>query len=406
MKVRSVTCFFNPSIERQQTLARLAEFTQTAQDRLQDAGFEVQTTRLSSVPFLYLLPGTEVRSVVNLARELEAAATNYGFAYLSLGPAYPALPASYEIIPEVLAATQNVFLSGIMADYEDGVSLPAVRACAQVIAQAAPVTPDGFTNLRFAALSGVEPFGPFFPGSFSAGEETGFALAVECADAAVDAFSQAGSLSEGRRRLLQRLEAAGAALEDVCSRLADEFRLNFYGLDFSLAPFPDDCCSIGAALELMGAPAAGLNGSLAAAAVLAETLDRGRWKRTGFNGLMLPVLEDSILARRSDEGLLTVNDLLMYSAVCGTGLDTVPLPGDASEEQLAAVLLDVAALSVRLHKPLTARLMPVPGKQAGERTEYDFSFFKNGRVLALPARAPQGFFSGDEVVEIRSRGKG
>ena len=76
---------------------------------------------------------------------------------------------------------------------------------------------------------------------------------------------------------------------------------------------------------------------------------------------MLPVLEDSTLAARSETGLLSVKDLLMYSSVCGTGLDTVPLPGDITQEMIESLLLDIAALSLRLDKPLTARLMPVPG---------------------------------------------
>ena len=33
-----------------------------------------------------------------------------------------------------------------------------------------------------------------------------------------------------------------------------------------------------------------------------------------------------------------------------------------------ALLLDVAALALRLNKPLTARLMPIPGKKAGRNT--------------------------------------
>ena len=72
---------------------------------------------------------------------------------------------------------------------------------------------------------------------------------------------------------------------------------------------------------------------------------------------MLPVLEDSVLALRAAEGQLTVSDLLSYSAVCGVGLDTVPLPGDTSEDTLTGILLDVAALATRLNKPLTARLI-------------------------------------------------
>jgi len=72
--------------------------------------------------------------------------------------------------------------------------------------------------------------------------------------------------------------------------------------------------------------------------------------------------------------------------VCGTGLDTVPLPGDTSPEQLYAILLDLAALAHRLDKPLTARLMPLPGKSAGDPTDFDFAYFANSRVMELQAK--------------------
>jgi hypothetical protein len=98
---------------------------------------------------------------------------------------------------------------------------------------------------------------------------------------------------------------------------------------------------------------------------------------------MLPLLEDTVLAARAAEGRLRVSELLQWSAVCGTGLDTVPLPGDVSEESLTALLFDVAALAVRSRKPLSARLMPLPGKIAGDPVKFDFSYFTDSRVLPL-----------------------
>jgi uncharacterized protein (UPF0210 family) len=71
----------------------------------------------------------------------------------------------------------------------------------------------------------------------------------------------------------------------------------------------------------------GLHGSLASAAILTEAIERADFPHIGFNGFMQPVLEDTILAKRAAEGTLTIKDALLYSAVCGTGLDTVPLPG-------------------------------------------------------------------------------
>ena len=127
-------------------------------------------------------------------------------------------------------------------------------------------------------------------------------------------------------------------LSVVASQLASQYSLTFSGIDFTLAPFPQEALSFGTAMERLGLPAVGLHGSLAAATILADTLDRARYPRTGFNGLMLPVLEDATLAKRAAEGKLTIKDLLLYSTVCGTGLDTVPLPGDTTVEQLYAYL--------------------------------------------------------------------
>jgi uncharacterized protein (UPF0210 family) len=84
-------------------------------------------------------------------------------------------------------------------------------------------------------------------------------------------------------------------------------------------------------------------------------------------------------------------------------LDTIPLPGDTNAEQLSAVLLDLASLSLRLAKPLTARLMPIPGKKAGDPTGFDFSFFANSRVLPLHAVPLDRFLGGDESFALHQR---
>jgi uncharacterized protein (UPF0210 family) len=153
----------------------------------------------------------------------------------------------------------------------------------------------------------------------------------------------------------------------------------------------------------MGVPKIGLHGSLTAAAILTEAVERADFPWLGFSGFMQPVLEDSVLARRAEEGTLTVKDLLLYSAVCGTGLDTLPLPGDTTPSQIAALLLDLCALALRLNKPLTARLMPIPGKKAGDLTGFDFAFFANSRVMALEAQPLTGVLAGEGLLELKQR---
>ena len=156
-------------------------------------------------------------------------------------------------------------------------------------------------------------------------------------------------------------------------------------------------------MENMGVPMVGMNGSLTAAALLTGAIQAADFPRTGFNGLLLPPLEDSILAKRASEGILSVNDLLLYSAVCGTGLDTVPLPGDISAETLEAILMDVAALALRLDKPLTARLMPIPGKAVGDETDFDFAFFANSRIMAASGSGLSASLNENSPFSIQKR---
>lgn len=404
MKIRSITCFLNPNwpldVDR---IRKSGEFLTEARLVFEKAGYEVQTTRLATVPFPQLLGSHLERDAVRFALELEQHARMAGFDYISLGPALPDAVGSFAVIPEILAVAPATFLGGVMADAQWGISLPAVRACARTIHDLAPLTPDGFTNLRFAALANVPPGSPFFPAAYHAGDDPAFALATEAADLIVDAVSEADSLEQARRRIVSALDDHSARLGQVGEVLATRFQIEFKGIDFSPAPFPSRECSLGEAVERLGIPALGLPGTLAGMAFLAESIDRARFSRTGFSGLMLPVLEDAVLAERAAEGSLTITDLLLYSAVCGTGLDTIPLPGDVTEEQLAAVLLDLAALAQRLQKPLTARLMPVPGKLAGDPTGFDFAFFANSRVMAIHSQPLVGLFSGDEIFGLKAR---
>jgi uncharacterized protein (UPF0210 family) len=131
-------------------------------------------------------------------------------------------------------------------------------------------------------------------------------------------------------------------------------------------------------------------GTLAVVRGLTSAIRAARVTRLGFSGVMLPVLEDTVLAQRNSEGRYTLRDLLAFSAVCGTGLDTIPLPGDSTAAQIAGVLAEVAALASALGKPLTARLVPMPGMRAGDMLRFDTSgdprwaeFFRSTRVMRI-----------------------
>ena len=407
MKIRSITYFCNPGWPLDEKQIRLAvEFLKDASSAFAAADYEVQTTRLATIPFPHLLGEQKIHETPKLAEKLSQTLQGTGIPYAALGPALPRIPQSYDVIPDAIAASEGIFFSGIMADNANRISLKAIQACARVIIRNSTISQDGFANLRFAALANVPSGTPFFPSSYHEGTQPAFAIATEAADLAVQAFASARSVDSGQQALVAALEEHARRLVPVADLLKYKHGARFGGLDFSLAPFPEVARSLGTAMESLGVGQVGWHGTLAAAAILTEAIQRADFPHTGFCGLFLPVLEDATLAKRAAEGSLSVKDLLMYSAVCGTGLDTVPLPGDVQAEQLLPLLLDLSAMALRLNKPLTARLMPIPGKKAGDMTDFNFPFFANSRIMALESQALKKSLGSLDTFELLSRNLG
>jgi uncharacterized protein (UPF0210 family) len=357
-----------------------ARFLSVARASYAAAGIEVQTTRVAGADLGASLH--KLQKVPAWAAQTEAAARGAGIDYLSLGR----VPASaHQLVEEqlapILAAGEIAFLSADLIDKR----LPCVAmaaACAKAVKQLAKTTPQGFGNLRFAATANCPPNIPFLPAAYHVGGVPRFSIAVQAADVVVDALSAPGGMAEIEDRLVAALEAAALPIERIANDLSQEYGYPFVGIDLSPAPFPSDEISIASAIERGGVERFGAPGTLYLSALVTRAIRRTRVRRCGFSGLMLPVLEDSVLARRASESPPSLHELLLYSAVCGTGLDTLPLPDDISEAELAGAYLDVAALSVALNdKPLTARLLPVPGASAGDLTTYTFDYFSNTRVL-------------------------
>ncbi len=176
------------------------------------------------------------------------------------------------------------------------------------------------------------------------------------------------------------MEAELGAVEHWGEVLAKNSGWNYLGIDTSPAPGPD--ASIGRAIEELTRAPFGSPSTLAGCAAITDVLNGLNVKTCGYSGLMLPVLEDTVLAQRASEGRYGVSELLLYSSVCGTGLDVVPLPGDTSVESLEAVITDVAALSNKYRKALSARLFPIPGKHAGEKVSFDNPFLTDSVVMS------------------------
>lgn len=390
MEIRSVTLFCDPDFDPE--LASC--FYNAARTAFANP---VQTVRLALPPFPDWLD-TVATTAADFAAKWQAA----GADYISLGPVRLAHDADWvNHIPQLLAATDVLFATVEIADENGRIDLNRIHHTANIIQQVSNIQPNGFGNLYLAALANCLPGSPFFPVAYHTSGPPRFALAIEAADLALNAIQPAQTLAEARVNLVEVIENAAREMVETAVTLANTYRIPFHGLDFSLAPYPTDAQSLAGAMEALGLPHVGAPGSLFAAAFITEAIARANFPRCGFSGLMLPVLEDSVLALRAGEGKVTVNDLLGYAAVCGVGLDTIPLPGDIDAASLSGILLDVAALASRLNKPLTARLMPLPGLQAGDPVHFDFPYFADSGVMGVPGGGVTGALQSQESLVLR-----
>jgi uncharacterized protein (UPF0210 family) len=217
---------------------------------------------------------------------------------------------------------------------------------------------------------------------------------LQCANIVSDALASVASPvspEDNLARLVAMSEAVRHALAEharpvtrLVRNLTEEAGYTYGGVDLSPAPMGAE--SIAAAMERAGLGLFGSSGTLALSGVITGSVKAAAedvGPAVGYNGLMLPVLEDALLGERVAEGRASITSLLAYSAVCGTGLDTVPLPGDAPLDAVARLLADVATLAWRLRKPLSARLFLTPGGAAGEMTRFSSPYLTNTRILAL-----------------------
>ena len=373
-------------------LARAARFLRGAHAEMEQAGYTVQTTRIATRPLFADLADWDDAAIVPYAAELQARCEADGIAFCSLGPAAadaPDFPLDrLALLPEIIAPHAALNASVQLATIGNGVRYEAARPTAAVIRQLA-THDNGMANFRFAALALCEPGGPFFPQAYHRGDAWTVSVGLQGAGIVRGALEGLAErvgrgeavLAGARAAVTEALAAAATPVVDRVRDLAARAKFGFTGVDLSPAPMGDD--SIAGAFEAAGLGRFGEPGTLALAAAVTRGIQGSRLVTSGYCGLMLPPLEDRVLGERCAEGLLSVASLLSLSSVCGTGLDTVPLPGDAPVERVAALLMDVAGLAARLRKPLSARLFLVPGMRAGEMTRFDSPYLTNTRVLPL-----------------------
>lgn len=295
----------------------------------------VQTIRISSSsPSAFGTP----QNALMAAKILDES----GVDYANIGNILPSDGIEFvneNFITSIVQSTSSVSLSISLVDKNNRqICQNAVREAALAVKAISKIDYAGFSNLRFAASANVKSFGPFFPCSYSpivSNEEISMPLVNENIFSNLTAaigLQGASLLQHAVQRntielddgtyyvkqnvyedLRNCIESATTLLAHICKEVCEELKF-----DFSTAPIPGIEHSVGDAfLKCAGTDKFPSIGAVSIATKIASAIDLANFPRTGFCGIMLPVSEDTILARDSP----SINDLLVLSTICGTGLD-------------------------------------------------------------------------------------
>ncbi|MGH2482693.1 MAG: DUF711 family protein, partial [Ktedonobacteraceae bacterium] len=263
------------------SITRAANALQQARQRVSEAGYEVQTVRLSTRPIFDDLGDWSASQLVSYSQQLQRMLDEAELGYCSLGPAQAARPdfplAHLELIPELLASSSALSMTVQLADREHGLREEAALPIARVMQRLAHETAEGFGNFNFAMLACVEPGSPFFPAAYHSGPAS-LTLGLQGAGIVrhvAYTWQETGhveplSLAQISEQVREALEEQAGPVVELGRILVDEYQVRFGGIDLSPAPIGED--SIVSALEGFGYGLLGSPGTLALAAALTRAL--------------------------------------------------------------------------------------------------------------------------------------
>ena len=384
-KVRAITAFVRLDPKNyQHQLAEALTVLHKTEAEFKSQGYEVETIRFTTQPLADLTAGLSEDQALTFLGQLDQLTVKENVRG-NIGPAMlhdADDPATMHLLERALSTLPHLDASAVIAD-EDGIHWKTIARTSELVQYVAAHSPHAQGTFNFTATAMLKPYGPFFPGSWHNGPGGQFSIGFEGANVVRDVFAKdKGNADAAIADLTSALTIHAKVADAVGNKIAAATHWTYMGLDPTPAPLGD--VSIGAAIEAFTGARFGSSGTLTASRIITTAVKAVPVKQVGYSGLMVPVMEDKPLAQRWAESAYNIDDLLAYSSVCGTGLDTIPLPGDVTLDQMNRIFSDVASLAVKWNKPLSARLQPIPGKKPGDRTDFDDPFLFNTTLHPLP----------------------
>jgi uncharacterized protein (UPF0210 family) len=384
-KVRAITGFVRLDRNNyQQQVAEALVVLRRVKAEFEAAGYENESLRLTTQPLAELVAGMGEDEALAFLGQFDQLSVKENFTP-NVGPAMMRDtddPAAMHLLERALSTLPNIEASSIIAD-DSGIHYKTIHRTAELVRYVSEHSPRSQGTFNFAATAMLRPYSPFYPGSYHTGNGKQFAIGFEGANVVRDVFAKdKGNAEAATADLTAALTVHASVADSVGRKVAAETGWTYMGVDPTPAPLGD--VSIAGAIEAFTGAKFGSSGTLAAARIITAAVKAVPQKQIGYSGLMVPVMEDKLLAQRWAESTFNIDSLLAYSAVCGTGLDTVPLPGNVSLGQMERMYADVASLATKWNKPLSARLQPIPNKGPGDRTDFEDPYLFNTTLHPLP----------------------
>ncbi|MBF0302938.1 MAG: PFL family protein [Desulfamplus sp.] len=289
-----------------------------------------------------------------------------------------------EALPEALAQTQRLCASVNVATTRSGINMDAVLAMARAIKKAAELSKadDGLACAKLCVFANIPQDMPFMAGAYLGVGEADAVINVGVSGPGVvkkaveRAIEQSPEIDLGKiAEIIKNTACKVTRVGELIGReVAENLNIKFGVVDLSLAPTPTVGDSIGEIFQTLGLTSIGVPGSTAALAMLNDAVKKGGAFASshvgGLSGAFIPVSEDLNIAEAAANGYLSIEKLEAMTCVCSVGLDMVPVPGDISEETLAGIIADEMAIGMINNKTTATRIIPVPGKKAGDKVSF------------------------------------
>ena len=359
---------------------------QTGRDIETEYGIPIINKRIAVTPIALVAASCSEGDFTPFAQTLDRAAVDLGVDFVGGFSALVQKGFSggderlIESLPSALSQTERVCASVNAAASKSGINMDAVKRMGEIIKQVAEKTADrdGIGCAKLVVFCNAPEDNPFMAGAFHGIGEAESCLNVGVSGpcvvkAALENLRGASfdELADAIKKTAFKITRMGQLVGmEAAKRLGVPFGI----LDLSLAPTPEVGDSVARILEEMGLETAGTHGTTAALAMLTDMVKKGGIMASthvgGFSGAFIPVSEDEGMVAAVKKGAISLDKLEAMTSVCSVGLDMIALPGDTSAATISAIIADEMAIGMVNNKTTAVRVIPVPGKKAGDWAEF------------------------------------